>query len=82
MRRVAARLDGPFTLVFADPPYDLVEALTPTLFALMQQCLSPSGVGIIEHRQRDPAPEPPDGLVRDGTRGYGETALAFYARRP
>ena len=80
IRRATVRLEGPYGLIFADPPYDQVDDLTELLFAIMQETLSPEGIGIIEHRRRDPAPEPTLGIVREAVRGYGETALGFYRR--
>ena len=78
VRRATVRLEGPYAMIYADPPYDQVDDLTGVLFAIMQASLSQQGVGVIEHRSRDPAPEPPDGLIRDDLRVYGETALAFF----
>ena len=78
VRRAAVRLRPTYGLIYADPPYDLVNDVTSVLFAIMQDNLSPDGIGVIEHRKRDPAPEPPAGLIRNDVRIYGDTALAFY----
>ena len=78
LRRAAIRLQGPYGFIYVDPPYDLVNDLTPLIFAVVQDNLSVDGVAVIEHRRRDPAPDPPTGLIRDDVRLYGDTALAFY----
>ncbi len=80
VRRAMVRLEGPFDLIYADPPYDQVSVLTPLLFRIVQATLSPNGVAIIEHRRRDPPPDPPTGLFREDGREYGETTLALYRR--
>ncbi len=78
LRRAAVRLQGPYGVIFADPPYDLVDDLTQLIFAIVQDNLSADGVAVIEHRRRDPAPEPTPGLIQHDLRQYGDTALAFY----
>ena len=80
VRRAAVRLRSPFRLIYADPPYDLVNDLTQVLFAIVQDNLSADGVAIVEHRRRDPPPEPPGDMRCDEVRTYGDTALAFYKR--
>lgn len=82
LRRALVRLQGPYDVVYADPPYDQVNDLTPILASVMQDFLSDLGVGIVEHRSRDPSPEAPSGFTRADLRTYGETALAFYRRAP
>ena len=80
VRRAAARLSGPYALIFADPPYDQVDDLTSVMLSIVQAELSEDGVAIIEHRSRDPAPEPTERLVRNDVRTYGDSALAFFRR--
>lgn len=71
---------GPFDLVFADPPWALVQGGAPTdaLVALARAgALAPDATLVLEHAARGTPPEPP-GLVRGPTRRYGDTALTFY----
>ncbi len=70
-------LEGPFGLVFLDPPYDSGEA-APTLSAL-GPLLAPEGVVVYEHRSRYNPPDRPHGLTLSDRRVYGDTAVAFFA---
>lgn len=69
-------LDGPFDLVFCDPPYDSEQAL-PTLAAL-GPLLAEGGLVVYEHRSRYNPPERPLGLTLSDRRVYGDTAVAFF----
>jgi 16S rRNA (guanine966-N2)-methyltransferase len=72
--------EQPFDLVLADPPYAAVAeaaAALGRLAAAGPRFLNPEGKIVLEHAGRD---APPDviGLVRTGTRSYGEASLTFY----
>ena len=72
-----ASKDGPFDLVFVDPPYD--EQVTDVLAALGPH-LDDEGRLVLERRWRDePAPEA-DGLVVEADRRYGDTRVLVYRR--
>lgn len=75
--------EGPFDLVFADPPYqDTGAALTLlATFATHEGLFAPAVRIVVEHASRAPLPEVPE-LVAIDTRRYGDTALTFLARRP
>ena len=78
MRRPAAA--GPFDLVFADPPWAMVDAGQPA--AILSDLARRGGVAtdgrvVFEHSVRTPEFDI-DGLVRFDTRRYGDTALTFY----
>jgi 16S rRNA (guanine966-N2)-methyltransferase len=69
-----------FDLVLADPPYASVAEAAASLGRLAAagpRFLKPEGKVVLEHAGRD---APPDviGLVRVGTRSYGEASLSFY----
>ena len=70
-------VEGPFDLVFADPPYDADarEAILERAAPLLR----PDGLFVYEHRSRYNPPERPPGLQRSDRRVYGDTAVAFYA---
>jgi 16S rRNA (guanine966-N2)-methyltransferase len=78
VRRVA--VEGPFDLVFADPPWAMVdtgvapEALSDLAFA---GAVADRAWVVLEHAGRT---TPPDvaGLFRGETRRYGDTSLTFY----
>jgi 16S rRNA (guanine966-N2)-methyltransferase len=69
-------IDGPFDLVFLDPPYDSDQAL-PTL-SQVAPLLAADGLVVYEHRSRYNPPERPLGLTLTDRRVYGDTAVAFF----
>jgi 16S rRNA (guanine966-N2)-methyltransferase len=69
-------VQGPFDIVFMDPPYGdetAIETLsrTPSLVAA-------DGSIVFEHASRYDPPERPAGLRLADRRVYGDSALAFY----
>jgi 16S rRNA (guanine966-N2)-methyltransferase len=72
----AARLAGPFEILFLDPPYgagelgDALEAAAPLV--------SSSALLIVEHAKRDRAPERTAGLTRTRELVQGDSALSFF----
>ncbi len=66
-----ARLDGPFDLIFADPPYDFEDY--ESLIDLGRVLLSVDGELVVEHDQ-DLGPS----LPSHGERRYGGTRLSFF----
>jgi 16S rRNA (guanine966-N2)-methyltransferase len=70
-----ASTSGPFDLVFADPPYDDVDAALDALEALAP-ALAPGARVVLEHATRRP-PRPGTALATLRTRTYGDTAIAF-----
>jgi 16S rRNA (guanine966-N2)-methyltransferase len=78
----AARLAplGPFHLVFADPPWALVDTgeATRALAALVAAGLLAEGAWVVvEHSSRSADPDI-EGLSHARSRRYGDTTLAFY----
>lgn len=76
--RALEQLEGPFDVVFADPPYADVRA--PGFAALAQKAadlVGPGGVFVLEHASGD---EPPaiERLTWDRSRRYGDTTLTFW----
>lgn len=72
--------EWPFDLVLADPPYASVSEAAASLGRLAAagpRFLNPEGKIVLEHAGRDAAPDV-IGLVRVGTRSYGEASLTFY----
>jgi 16S rRNA (guanine966-N2)-methyltransferase len=71
---------GPFDLVFADPPWAMVDAGPPVtvLCDLARRGgIAAEGRVVLEHSARTPSPDI-DGLARLDLRRYGDTALTFY----
>jgi 16S rRNA (guanine966-N2)-methyltransferase len=76
----AARLQGPYTLVLADPPYDDQGAVT-AVESLLPELLAENAVLVLEHSaQQEPAAELGElSLLR--VRRHGDSAAAIYTRR-
>lgn len=72
--------EGPFDLVYADPPYnfdaygELLEAAAPLL--------AQDGEIAVEHSSRRDLPIEAGPLTRVDVRKYGESAISFYRRGP
>lgn len=74
----APRPDGPWDLLFLDPPYGaahLARALDEAA-----PLVAPGAVLVIEHAKRDRAPDQAAGLTRTRELLSGDSALSFYAR--
>ena len=72
----AARLDGPFEILFLDPPYgagELTEALEAAAPLVTRRA-----VLIVEHAKRDRAPERAAGLTRARELVQGDSVLSFF----
>lgn len=70
---LAAR--GPFTLVFADPPYADIASVPPLLDALVEwDLLAPEAIVVLEHRHAQP-PGPCARLAPLTNYRYGDTGV-------
>jgi 16S rRNA (guanine966-N2)-methyltransferase len=75
--------DGPFDLVFLDPPYAAGPGLVAGLLArLARGALAPGAVVVVESAARSEAPVWPPGLLPDPPRRYGDTALHLAVWQP
>ena len=74
--------DGPYDIVFADPPYPMADAeVAAALAALVDGgWLAPGAVVAVERGSRGAALTWVDGITADRSRRYGETTL-WYGRR-
>jgi 16S rRNA (guanine966-N2)-methyltransferase len=78
--RSLEKLEGPFGVVFVDPPY--ADVRLPTFAGILARaaCLmAPGGALVLEHASADAAPEVP-GLALDRSRRHGDTTLTLYVR--
>jgi 16S rRNA (guanine966-N2)-methyltransferase len=76
--RLAQTELGPFTLVFADPPYTLVQVTADILAALAEHALlAPDAIVVAEHAWGE-APERPASFEQLGTYRYGDTGVAIW----
>ena len=69
--------EGPYQLVFVDPPYAERAILAP--LERMVPLLSPDATVVVKHFWRTDVPLPP-GLTHWRDRRFGETALTFLVR--
>jgi 16S rRNA (guanine966-N2)-methyltransferase len=78
--RAVTRLDGPYDLVFSDPPY-ATRATRPILELLVDNgLLAEGGRAVLERDRRELLPEIPAGLRLLEERRYGDTVLLFVER--
>lgn len=71
---------APFDLVFCDPPWKEMDAVSSTLSALTAaEWLSREGMLLLEHPTRW-EPRTIQGLQASAERRWGDTAVTFYAR--
>ena len=77
----AARLkaDGPWRLVFVDPPYRS-DLATRAVLALPCERLATDAVVVIEHDRHNAPPDPLGSLLRTDLRRYGDTVISFFVR--
>ncbi|MDB4946018.1 MAG: rRNA ((966)-N(2))-methyltransferase [Labilithrix sp.] len=76
--RALDRIDGPFGLVFLDPPYaDVPTPAFADILARTASLLATGGVLVLEHASSDAAPAIP-GLAQDRSRRHGDTTLTLY----
>ena len=68
--------EGPFDLIFADPPYDFEQR--EELLVMAAPLLKVGGDFVFEHSSRHPAPESCGELTLHRVRCYGGSALSFY----
>ncbi len=81
--RAIPTLDGPFGLVFMDPPYDDSAAIPATLDALLAAdgLLSDDAVIVVEHPSRSPAAFDAAALEEIAARRYGDTLVSLLTPR-
>lgn len=66
-----------FSLVIADPPYDVGEDTLAAVLDGIVSRLAGDAVVVVERSSRSPEPTWPEGLTRFDDRTYGETKLWF-----
>jgi len=71
--------EGPFDLIFADPPYRFSDHAA--LLAAAAPLLAEEGEIAVEHSTRTELPAEVGSLLRVDVRRYGESSLSFYRLR-
>ena len=74
--------NGPYDVVFADPPYADREALALVLGSWRLGLLAPDAVMVIEQQARVEAPTDADGARLLRRYKYGDTSLLLYGPAP
>ena len=69
-------IDGEFSLIFLDPPYEAAGA--EETLASLAPLLADEGTVVYEHASRYNPPMRPNGLRLTMQRKYGDSGLAFY----
>lgn len=70
---------GTWSLVFADPPYDLGQDDLAAVLALLAPRLASDALVVVERATRSGEPPLPHGLALDRSKRYGETTLWWLA---
>jgi 16S rRNA (guanine966-N2)-methyltransferase len=72
------KVDGPFDLIFMDPPYGQgwCNLIIPSLLSLL--ILEEKGVLVLEHDLKEPIPEQVGDWGIEDQRQYGKTRVSFY----
>jgi 16S rRNA G966 N2-methylase RsmD len=75
-----AKIEGPFQLVVADPPYAAVASSGfAEVLGRAAALLAPSGALVLEHATSDPPPVVA-GLTLDRSRKHGDTMLSVFRK--
>lgn len=74
------RLDGPFDLILADPPYAIAGQELPQVMEIVHEhgLLVEGGLLILEHRRGEPLPERVGNLVSKRRYPYSDTEVSVY----
>jgi 16S rRNA (guanine966-N2)-methyltransferase len=67
--------EGPFDLVFVDPPYRLPTTELDTVLHALEPHLADGAIVVVERGRRDDAPSWPARFTVDDPRRYGDTIL-------
>jgi 16S rRNA (guanine966-N2)-methyltransferase len=76
--RALTRLQGPYDLVVADPPYEYDRAEQDLAAVIEKGLLAAGGTLVVEHSKRQEWPEMLAGRPQMLTRRYGDTCVTFY----
>jgi 16S rRNA (guanine966-N2)-methyltransferase len=78
VERALEKIEGPFGIVFIDPPYaDVPAPAFEEVLATAARLVAPEGVLVLEHASSDESPAVAT-LDLDRTRKYGDTTLSLY----
>jgi 16S rRNA (guanine966-N2)-methyltransferase len=74
------RLEGPFGLIMADPPYAIASQELPQVLQLVSErgLLAEGGLIVLEHRRGEALPESVGGLMLKRQYPYSDTEVSVY----
>ncbi len=77
------RLEGPFDLILADPPYAIAAQELPQVLALIAErgLLADGGLILLEHRRGETLPDAVETLALKRRYPYSDTELSVYEHR-
>lgn len=75
-----SRLEGPFDVILADPPYGSADG--PATLAALSSLLRPGGVAVFEHHHKESYPDEVGSLRLVRRERHGETAVSFWRLDP
>ncbi|MBI4337324.1 MAG: 16S rRNA (guanine(966)-N(2))-methyltransferase RsmD [Chloroflexi bacterium] len=78
--RAPAILQGPYHLIFLDPPYEYPGLADLLLQIAASSLLMLGGLMTVEHSRRQELPEAFDGTALVKQRRYGDTVISIYQR--
>ena len=78
VKKALGRLDGPYTLVVADPPYEYDQAEKELAEVIEKGLLAPEGTLVVEHSKRREWPAELAGRRQLLSRRYGDTRVTLY----
>jgi 16S rRNA (guanine966-N2)-methyltransferase len=78
VKRVSQRLEGPYSLLFADPPYDDVDAPAVLERIARLPLIGPDTTLVLEHSSRKQPPQEMGSLRPMWSRRYGDTQVSIY----
>jgi 16S rRNA (guanine(966)-N(2))-methyltransferase RsmD len=76
--RALPRLEGPYNLVVADPPYEYDRAESELADVVVRGLIAEDGTLVVEHSQRHVWPADIGGLPQLTSRRYGDTRITLY----
>jgi len=72
--------DGPFDILFADPPYDATLELAELLADMSDRLFAPHACLVIEHAKKTALPSELGGCVLIRRYAYGDTTLSLFSK--
>lgn len=80
VREFLTGAEGPFDLVFIDPPWDLSTEHLEDDLALVEPMLAPQGELVLSRRHSDRVPEAPKNCRVAADKRYGDTRIVRYEK--